>query len=99
MRRRRIILATLVLASALAAGCAPSRGRYDAVSLGMAPRQVGEILGTPRYSFADEWVYTEENPRDLTLVTIRFKDGKVVAKSWQNPEKPESDHHEGPAAN
>jgi len=97
--RRLVILAVLALLAAGPGGCGTLRGSYNAVALGMAQGRVREILGTPRYQLADEWVYTQDNPRDLTLVTARFKDGKLVAKSWQNPEKPEDDNRVGPAPN
>jgi len=89
--------ALIVVAAALAlAGCQPTRQNYMAVSVGQTQDQVRKILGTPRYQFAEEWVYTMDDPRDLTKVTIRFDaDGKVAGKSWQNPEEPWQNHREG----
>lgn len=95
MVHRLALIAVLGALGLVLGGCGPTRARYDAVSLGMTPEQVKEILGAPQYQFADEWVYTEPDPRDLTLVTLRFEGGRVAAKAWRNPEKPEADNHEG----
>jgi outer membrane protein assembly factor BamE (lipoprotein component of BamABCDE complex) len=95
--RRRVILAALLAVATGLAGCTAGRAGYNAVALGMTQDHVREILGAPRYAFADEWVYTGDNPRDLTLLAVRFKGGKVIAKSWQNPEKPEEDNRQGQA--
>jgi len=88
--RRRAFWAAAALAFGVAlAGCQLTRQNYQAVSLGQTPDQVKKILGTPRYEFAEEWVYTADDPRDLTKVAVYFgPDKKVVGKSWQNPEKP-----------
>jgi outer membrane protein assembly factor BamE (lipoprotein component of BamABCDE complex) len=97
MGRWLALVGVLALAGPVLVGCGPARARYDAVSLGMTAREVEEILGTPGYQFADEWVYTRPDPRDLTIVTLRFQEGRVAEKAWRNPEKPEEDHHDGPA--
>ncbi len=97
MGRWLALVAVLALVGPILVGCGPARARYDAVSLGMTAREVEEILGTPGYQFADEWVYTRPDPRDLTIVTLRFQGGRVAEKAWRNPEKPEEDHHDGPA--
>jgi hypothetical protein len=99
VRRLAILAALLAILATAPGGCGTPRGQYNAVAVGMSQGRVKEILGTPRYQLADEWVYTQDDPRDLTLVTVRFKDGKLVAKSWQNPEKPEDDHRVGPPPN
>jgi len=97
MRRRWAIVALLTLVGPMLAGCGGLvRSYYDKVAVGMTPQEVKEILGTPGYEFADEWVYTQSDPRDLTIVTLRFQDGKLAAKSWRNPEKPQENHCEGP---
>ena len=89
-----VLLAAGVAASA--AGCALTRRNYQAVSLGHSADEVKKVLGRARYEFEGEWVYTRDEPRDLTKVEVYFDaDKKVVGKSWQNPEKPWENHREG----
>ena len=78
------------------AGCQLTRQNYQSVSLGMPAERVEQILGAPRYRFADEWVYTRDDPRDLVKVSVYF-DGerRTTGKCWQNPEKPWENHREG----
>jgi hypothetical protein len=89
----------LVLASclvALASGCKLTRQGYEAVGLGQTQAQVQKVLGAPRYRFDNQWVYTADDARDLTKVEVVFDEsGKVVGKSWQNPEKPWENHRQG----
>jgi len=96
MMRRTAWTALAIAVGLVLAGCQWTRQNYQAVSLGQMPDQVKTILGAPRYQFDQEWVYTRDDPRDLTKVVIRFgPDKKVVGKSWQNPEKPWENHCEG----
>jgi hypothetical protein len=88
-------MAALVLGLAVA-GCQLTRQNYQAVSIGQTPEQVQKILGDPRYKFESEWVYTSDDPRDLTKAAVYFgPDQKVVGKSWQSPERPWENHREG----
>ncbi len=94
--RLRTIGIVLAAAALLAAGCELTRTNYEAVGLGQDAEQVKGLLGEPRYRFEDRWVYTRDDPRDLTKVEFYFDDeGRVVGKAWQNPEKPWENHHEG----
>ena len=94
---RTTLMAAAMLAVALAvAGCQLTRQNYQAVAIGQTADQVQKALGSPRYQFDGNWVYTADDPRDLTKVNIYFDaDKKVVGKSWQNPEKPWENHREG----
>jgi len=94
---RRTAWALVAVAVGLAVvGCQLTRQNYQAVSLGQTADQVKTILGSPRYQSDQEWVYTRDDPRDLTKVVIYFgPDKKVVGKLWQNPEKPWENHGEG----
>ena len=87
------------VAGLLLPGCDTARRKFDAVALGMGPDQVRKILGAPRYEFADEWVYTRDDPRDLARVTIYFggESGqrKVIGKSWHSPDRPHESRREG----
>lgn len=94
--RLRTIGIVLAATAILAAGCELTRKNYEAVGLGQDADQVKGLLGEPRYRFEERWVYTRDDPRDLTKVEIRFDDqGRVVGKAWQNPEKPWENHREG----
>ena len=96
MMRRTVwvFLAAAVVLSA--AGCNLTRKDYQAVSLGNSADEVKKVVGSPRYEFEGQWVYTRDDPRDLTKVEICFDaDKKVIGKSWQNPEKPWENHREG----
>lgn len=99
MRGRARWAIVAAAAGLLLVGCDTPRRKYDAVALGMAAPQVRKILGAPRYEFADEWVYTREDPRDLTKVTIYFggegDEKTVVGRSWYSPERPQDNHREG----
>jgi len=80
------------------AGCQFTRQNYEAVSIGQTQDQVKKILGSPRYQFDAEWIYTADDPRDLTKVVVRFgEDKKVIGKVWQNPEKPWENDRAGEA--
>lgn len=94
---RQILCAALAGGLALAlAGCELTRGNYQAISVGQSPDEVKKTLGNPRYQFEGQWVYTQDDPRDLTKVEIYFgEDKQVVGKVWQNPEKPWENHREG----
>ncbi|TFG89036.1 MAG: hypothetical protein E4H17_01350 [Gemmatimonadales bacterium] len=97
MMARQILCAALAGGLALAlAGCELTRGNYQAISVGQSPDEVKKILGNPRYQFEGQWVYTQDDPRDLTKVEIYFgEDKQVVGKVWQNPGKPWENHREG----
>lgn len=96
MRRRALWIVLAAAVGLAAVGCQLTRQAYQAVSLGQTPDQVKKILGAPRYEFAEEWVYTADDPRDLTKVAVYFgPDRKVVGKTWQNPEKPWENQREG----
>ncbi len=98
MRRRLVggALAAAVLAAVAAAGCNLERKDYQAVGLGQSAEEVKQVLGEPRYRFEGRWVYTRDDPRDLTKVDIYFgQEDKVVGKAWQNPEEPWKNHREG----
>jgi hypothetical protein len=96
MRRQTIALVLAAAALAAVAGCNLQRKDYEAVSLGQSAEEVRKILGEPRYRFEGQWIYTRDDPRDLTKVEIHFDaDDQVVGKSWQNPEKPWENHREG----
>jgi len=88
-----------VLAAGLAlglTGCQLTRQNYQSVSLGMPAERVEQILGAPRYRFADEWVYTRDDPRDLVKVSMYFDaERRTIGKCWRNPEKPWENHREG----
>jgi len=95
MRLRTIGIA-LAAVAVLAAGCELTRKNYQTVGLGQTDEQVKQALGDPRYRFEGRWVYTRDDPRDLTKVEVYFDDqGRVVGKAWQNPEKPWENHREG----
>ncbi len=97
MRQRGMKAALVVLAAAvLTAGCGLTKDRYRQVAPGMPAAEVRQILGEPRYEFVDEWVYTRDDPRDLTKVTIAFDGGRVVGKSWVDPEHPDESDRTGP---
>jgi len=90
-----LVLAGAALAVA-AAGCGVTRQHYDAIALGQTADEVRKALGAPRYSYEGQWIYTRDDPRDLTKVEIYFDaDGNVIGKTWQNPEKPWENHREG----
>jgi len=94
--RWRMIGLTLAAAALLAAGCELTRKNYEAVGLGQGVDEVKKVLGDPRYQFEGRWVYTRDDPRDLTKVEIYFdNEDRVVGKAWQNPEKPWENHREG----
>ena len=90
-----------VVAAGLAlglAGCQLTRQNYESVSLGMPVGRVEQILGAPRYRFADEWVYTRDDPRDLVKVSVYFDaERRTIGKCWRNPERPWENHREGQA--
>jgi hypothetical protein len=87
------LAAGLLLASA---GCQLTRQNYLAVSAGMPAQGVEKLLGAPRYRLDEEWVYTGDDPRDLTKASIYFDaDRRVIGKCWRNPEKPWENHREG----
>jgi outer membrane protein assembly factor BamE (lipoprotein component of BamABCDE complex) len=96
---RQTLRAALVVGLALMlAGCQLTRANYQAVSVGQSANDVKKALGNPRYQFEGQWVYTQDDPRDLTKVEIYFDaDKKVAGKSWQNPERPWENHREGQA--
>ena len=74
MDRARGVGLAAVVAAGLAlglAGCQLTRQNYQSVSLGMPAERVEQILGAPRYRFADEWVYTRDDPRDLVQFVRR----------------------------
>ena len=78
------------------AGCQLTRQNYESISLGMPAERVEQILGTPRYRFADEWVYTRDDPRDLVKVSVYFDaERRTIGKCWRNPQKPWENHREG----
>ena len=91
--------AALAILALAVAGCGQlERRNYMAVSLGQLHDEVRKVLGAPRFQFGSEWVYTADDPRDLTKISIWFgEDKKVAAKSWQNPERPWENHREGQA--
>lgn len=94
--RWRITGIAMAAVLVMAAGCELTRKNYQAVGLGQEADQVKGLLGDPRYHFEGRWVYTRDDPRDLTKVEIYFdEDGRVVGKAWQNPEKPWENHREG----
>lgn len=95
--RRWILTAALAVGlAALAAGCELTRQQYEAVSIGWTPGEVKKVMGEPRYRFEAQWIYTRQDPRDLTKVEIRFsEDGRVAGKAWLNPERPWENHREG----
>jgi outer membrane protein assembly factor BamE (lipoprotein component of BamABCDE complex) len=94
--RLRMTSVALAAVLVLAAGCELTRKNYQAVGMGQEADQVKGLLGDPRYNFEGRWVYTRDDPRDLTKVEIYFdEDGRVVGKAWQNPEKPWENHREG----
>jgi hypothetical protein len=85
---RKVALAA-VLAAVLVAGCQLTRQDYQGVSLGQSPDQVKKLLGSPRTQLGQEWTYSQDDPRDPTLVKIWFgPDQKVIGKMWQNPDRP-----------
>jgi len=90
-----LVLAAAVLAAA-GGGCELTRKNYQAVTLGQNADQARKILGAPRYQYEGQWIYTRDDPRDLTKVEVYFDaDGNVIGKAWQNPEKPWENHREG----
>ena len=99
MRNRAAWVLLAVLAGLLVGGCRKARQQYEKVSPGMTPAEVREILGAPRYEFADEWVYTGASPSDLARVTVYFSreggESRVVGKSWRDPQRPSENHQEG----
>jgi outer membrane protein assembly factor BamE (lipoprotein component of BamABCDE complex) len=98
MRRTAALLATGLVAVLVVAGCQLTRQHYQAVAIGQTPEQVQKALGAPRFQFGGQWVWTNDDPRDITKVAVWFgPDKKVVGKSWQNPEKPWENDREGRA--
>ena len=96
MARRMLWVLLVVGVTVAATGCELTRKNYQAVSLGHSADEVKKVLGSPRYEFEGQWIYTRDDPRDLTKVEICFDEqGKVIGKSWQNPEKPWENHREG----
>ena len=96
MRQSRLALILAVGLGLVLAGCNITRQNYEVVALGQSPEDVKKLLGSPRYQFDAEWVWTNDDPRDLTKVTVRFdEEKKVIGKSWQNPERPWENHREG----
>jgi len=94
--RWRMIGVALAAVAMMAAGCKLTRKNYQAVGVGQETDQVRQVLGEPQYTFEGRWVYTRDEPRDLTMVEIYFDpDGRVIGKAWQNPEKPWENHREG----
>ena len=96
-RAGAVVLAVLAAGLALGlAGCQLTRQNYQRVSLGMPAERAEQILGAPRYRFADEWVYTRDDPRDLVKVGVYFDaERRTIGKCWRNPEKPWENHREG----
>jgi outer membrane protein assembly factor BamE (lipoprotein component of BamABCDE complex) len=96
MMRRMMCVLVAVGIVVSAAGCKLTRKNYHALSLGNSADEVKKVLGSPRYESQGQWVYTRDDPRDLTKVEIYFDaDKTVIGKSWQNPEKPWENHREG----
>jgi len=96
MMRWRMIGVALAAAAMLAAGCNLTRKNYQAIGLGQEAEQVKKVLGDPSYRSEGRWVWTRDDPRDLTKVEVYFdEDGRVIGKTWQNPEKPWENHREG----
>ena len=94
--RRRWAVAAAVLVGLALAGCQLTRQNYNAIAVGQAADQVQKALGTPRYQFDGQWVYTSDDPRDLAKATVWFgADKTVVGKSWENPDKPWENNREG----
>jgi hypothetical protein len=95
---RRVATAAAAVVLLAIAGCQFTRQNYNAVPIGGTEDEVKKALGAPRYQLGAEWVYTADDPRDLTKVVVRFgEDKKVVGKAWQNPEKPWENSREGEA--
>ena len=93
--RRWVALVGVLVGLALA-GCQLTRQNYDKIAVGQAADQVQKVLGTPRYQSDGQWVYTSDDPRDLAKATVWFGPEKtVVAKAWENPDKPWENNHEG----
>jgi len=96
MRRHTILVALAMAVLVAATGCTLQRKDYEAVSIGQGPDEVKKILGDPRYRFEGQWIYTRDDPSDLTKVEVYFDDQEqVVGKTWQNPEIPWENHREG----
>jgi outer membrane protein assembly factor BamE (lipoprotein component of BamABCDE complex) len=98
--RRIAVLAALAGMALAMAGCQLTRQSYDSVAIGQTQDEVKKAMGDPKFKSADgrEWMYTAEDPRDLTRAVIRFDaDNKVVGKLWQNPDKPWENNREGDA--
>ena len=96
MPRMGLLVAAAMLAGLALAGCQLTRQSFQAVSVGQTPQEVQKILGAPKYQFGDEWIYTSDDPRDLTKVAVYFgPDKTVVGKSWESPEKPWENLREG----
>jgi outer membrane protein assembly factor BamE (lipoprotein component of BamABCDE complex) len=95
-RGRAILAAVAAVALVATAGCQLTRQNFQAVSIGQSADEVQKVLGAPRYQFGGEWVWTSDDPRDLTKAAVYFDaEKKVVGKSWQNPEKPWENLREG----
>ena len=96
MPRMGLLVAAAMLAGLALAGCQLTRQSFQAVSIGQTPQEVQKILGAPKYQFGGEWIYTSDDPRDLTKAAVYFgPDKTVVGKSWENPEKPWENLREG----
>jgi hypothetical protein len=97
-QRAAVRIAATAVVMLTMAGCQLARQNYNAVAIGATEDQVKKALGAPRYQLDAEWVYTADDPRDLTKVVVRFGGDKtVVGKAWQNPEKPWENSREGEA--
>jgi hypothetical protein len=93
---RRACLVAGMVALMAAAGCQFTRQNYQSVLLGQTTDQVEKALGKPRTQNGSEWVYTADDPRDLTMATIWFdSDKKVIGKTWENPDKPWENDRQG----
>jgi hypothetical protein len=86
------LIVAVLAAGALTAcpGCQQkfTRQRYETIYTSMPDWQVRDVLGQPARGADDEWTYVNNSPYYRAL--IRFKDGKVAAKSWSVDRPPAS---------
>jgi hypothetical protein len=88
-KHRVVLLATILFAGAVLAGCAATLKSYDQISLGMTSEEVEKIAGKPHRVFQVEstgegtLLPTPAGKHELWFYrggVVQFSEGKVVAK-------------------
>lgn len=91
MKHAMMLLAAVCLLACV--GCQKfTPERYNMVYVGQSDQGVEETLGKPYARFDTEWTYINDMP--FYKAIIKFKDRKVVDKSWAD-ERGIGDHPDG----